>query len=156
MLKGNLKKGVWASSKVSLKSKYRNYVIIIISIEYYKLKNKEKNKLCQSCVYSNEWITDSSCSFHICPNKDWLSIYKAIISGIVLMGNIAACKVVGIGIIRFKMHDEIIITLTNVNHAFDLKKNLIPIGTPDVSWCKYIIEGEVMKVSKGAFIVMKA
>lgn len=42
MLKGNLKKGVWASSKVSLKSKYRNYVIIIISIEYYKLKNKEK------------------------------------------------------------------------------------------------------------------
>ena len=104
----------------------------------------------------NEWILDSGCSYHMCPNRDLFSTYESCNGGIVLMGNNAACDVVGRGTIRIKMHDGIVRTLTNVRHVPDLKKNLISLGTLEALGCKYTAEGGVMKVSRSALIVMKA
>ena len=104
----------------------------------------------------NEWILDSGCSYHMCPNRDLFSTYESCNGGIVLMGNNAACDVVGRGTIRIKMHDGIVRTLTNVRHVPDLKKNLISLGTLEALGCKYTTEGGVMKVSRSALIVMKA
>ena len=47
----------------------------------------------------NEWILDSGCSYHMCPNRDLFSTYESCNGGIVLMGNNAACDVVGRGTI---------------------------------------------------------
>ena len=47
------------------------------------------------------------------------------------MGNNLVCKVVGISIIRIKMHDGIVRTLTNVRHVPKLKKNLVSLRTLD-------------------------
>ena len=104
----------------------------------------------------NEWILDSGCCYHMCPNRDLFSTYESCNGGIVLMGNNAACDVVGRGTIRIKMHDGIVRTLTNVRHVPDLKKNLISLGTLEALGCKYTAEGGVMKVSRSALIVMKA
>ncbi|MCQ7691360.1 DDE-type integrase/transposase/recombinase, partial [Salmonella enterica] len=104
----------------------------------------------------NEWILDSGCSYHMCPNRDLFSTYESCNGGIVLMGNNAACDVVGRGTIRIKMHDGIVRTLTNVRHVPDLKKNLISLGTLEALGCKYTAEGGVMKVSRSALVVMKA
>ena len=41
------------------------------------------------------------------------------------MGNNMSCKVIGIGTMRIKMHDEGIRILTKGRHIPDLKKNLI-------------------------------
>lgn len=41
------------------------------------------------------------------------------------------------------------------NRVPDLKKNLIPFGALDSNGCKYTAEGGMMKVSKGALVVMK-
>ena len=57
---------------------------------------------------------DLGWSFHIGPNRDWFSTYEAIASGVVLMGNNATCKVVGIRSMHVKMHDGIIRTIIDV------------------------------------------
>ena len=45
---------------------------------------------------NNKWIMDTDCSYHMCPNQDWFSTYESIDGGIVLMGNNAQCKTVGV------------------------------------------------------------
>ena len=54
---------------------------------------------------------DSACSYHMMPNKDWFDTYMLVNYGFVLMGNDAACRVVGIGNIKVKMFDGVIRTL---------------------------------------------
>ena len=71
------------------------------------------------------------------------------------MGNDEACKVVGIDTIRIKMYDGFIRTLTDVRHVPKLKKNLISLGTLDSNGCTYKAEGGVLRISKGALVVMK-
>jgi len=72
------------------------------------------------------------------------------------MGNNDACKVIGKGTVRIKMHDSVVRTLTDVRHVPDLKKNLISLGTLESLGCKYLGEGGVLKVSHGALVIMKA
>ena len=52
---------------------------------------------------NDEWIMDTGCSYHVCPNQDWFSSYESIDGGVVLMGNNAPCKTIGIGIVRIRM-----------------------------------------------------
>ncbi|KAF3680130.1 hypothetical protein FXO38_02446 [Capsicum annuum] len=81
-----------------------------------------------------DWILDSACTFHICRNWDWFTTYETISKGAVLMGNNTPYKIAGIGIIRIKMFDGVVRTLGDV---------------------RYTSEGGVLKVTKGAFVVMK-
>lgn len=46
--------------------------------------------------------------------------------------------------------------LTDVRHVHDQKKNLISLGTLDATGYKYTGEGEVLNVSKGTLVVIKA
>ena len=62
---------------------------------------------------------------------------------------------VGIGTVQIKTHYDIVRTLTDVHHILDLKHNLISIGTLEPNGCKYSAEGGVLKVSKGALVLMK-
>ena len=39
----------------------------------------------------DSWIIDSTCSYHITPNKHWFDTYKLVNSGSILMGNDASC-----------------------------------------------------------------
>ncbi|KAH0655443.1 hypothetical protein KY285_030325 [Solanum tuberosum] len=152
--------------------------------ECYKLKNKEKHKenkhehqntdpaevsiiddesdgtiflaTSNSFKSNDEWILDSGCSYHMCPNKDLFATYEPIGSGVVLMGNNAPCKVFGKGTIQIKMCDGVVRTLTDVRYVPDLKKNLISLGTLESLGCKYTGECAVMKISLGALVIMKA
>ncbi|KAK3025295.1 hypothetical protein RJ639_044097 [Escallonia herrerae] len=73
----------------------------------------------------------------------------------VLMGNNVAYKVVGIGSIQIRMHDGIVRTLTDVRHVPEVRKNLISLGTLDSNGCSYRAAGGVMRIVKGALVVMK-
>ena len=99
------------------------------------------------------WILDSNCTFHITPNQDWFSTYELLQKGAVLIG--ASCKVVGIRIVRIKMFDGVVHTLGDIGHVPDLKRNLISLSTLKAIGYKYTGEGGVMKISKGALVVMK-
>jgi hypothetical protein len=45
----------------------------------------------------DSWILDSTCSFHVMPNRDWFGTYRSVNSGKVIMGNGTHCKITGIG-----------------------------------------------------------
>ena len=75
--------------------------------------------------HSDEWILDSGCTYHMCPNKGWFSNFKELDGGVVFMGNDIACKTMGICTIQLKNHDGSIQVLTDVRYVPNLKKNLI-------------------------------
>ena len=54
------------------------------------------------------------------------------------------------------MYDHIVKTLSDVRHVPDLKKNLISLGVLDSNGYKFTGQNGVLKVSKGALVVMKA
>ena len=91
----------------------------------------------------------------MCPNRDWVSTYEIVSKGVVVMGNNASCKIVGIGMVRIKMFDGVVRTLGDVRHIPDLKRNLISLSTLDSKWYKYTSECGVLKVSKDVLVVMK-
>ena len=47
------------------------------------------------------------------------------------MGKNASCKVLGIGIVRIKMFDEVVHTLGGIKHVPNLKMNLMSLSTLD-------------------------
>ena len=81
--------------------------------------------------HSEEWILDSGCTFHMCPNQDWFSTHETVFRGAVLMGNNASCRIAGIGTVRIKMFDGVVRTLGDVRHVLDMKRNLISLSTLD-------------------------
>ncbi|KAK3040107.1 hypothetical protein RJ639_027833 [Escallonia herrerae] len=75
--------------------------------------------------------------------------------GKVLMENNVACKVVGICSIQIMMHDGIVKTLIYVRHVPELRKNLIYLGNLDFNGRSYRAAGGVIRIMKGALVVMK-
>ena len=53
------------------------------------------------------------------------------------------------------MHDDFIKTLIDITRVSKLKKNLISFGTLDFNGYTYKVIGGVLKISKGALVVMK-
>lgn len=72
---------------------------------------------------SKEWIMDSGYIWHMNPNKDVFEELCDQNGGSVLLGDNKVCKIVGIGSVRLKLHDESIRLLTDVRYVLDLKRN---------------------------------
>ena len=71
-----------------------------------------------------------------------------------MIGNNASCKVAGIETVCIKMFDRVVCTLGDVKHV-GLKRNLISLSTLKEKGYKYTGECGVLKISKGALVVMK-
>ena len=71
------------------------------------------------------------------------------------MGNDVSCKVIRIGIVRVKMFDGVVRTLSDVRHILESRKNLISLETLDSHGYCYKSEGGLMKTRKGVMVVMK-
>ena len=78
--------------------------------------------------YTDAWLLDSGCTYHMWPKREWFSTYKPYNGGSDLMGNDVVCKTVGIVNIRIRMFDGQVRTLMNVRYVPDLKKNLLLLG----------------------------
>ena len=88
--------------------------------------------------------------------RDWFDTYRLVNCGLVLMGNKVVCKNVGIGTIKVKMFNGVVRTLKDVRHVLDLKKKtLISLGTLSSNGFRYKYENGIIKVSKGAMVMMK-
>ena len=103
----------------------------------------------------DSWILDSAHLFRMTSNKDWFDTYRSVNSGIVNMANGAYFKIAGIGNIRIKMFDGMIRTLCDVRHVPEIEKNLISLGILNSNGHGYKSEGGVMKVTKGAIVVIR-
>ncbi|KAH9684927.1 hypothetical protein KPL70_013734 [Citrus sinensis] len=102
-----------------------------------------------------EWVLDSRCTFHMCPNRNYFTSYQSCDGGMILMGNNFICKVVGIGTVSLKMFDGVVREITQVRHVPDLKRNLISVGMLDQMGCIVKAEKGVLRVIKGSMVIMK-
>ena len=75
---------------------------------------------------NDDWILDSGSTHHVTLNTEFFSTYEAIDGGVVLMGNDAPCKIIGIGSVKINKYDGVVRTLTEVQHVPDLKKTSSP------------------------------
>ncbi|KAG8489761.1 hypothetical protein CXB51_017983 [Gossypium anomalum] len=113
-------------SKSSNREDYSNGELLVTSVNDSKV--------------SKEWILDSGCTFHMSPNRDWFTTYEIVSEGVVLMGNNASCKIIGIGTIKVKIFDGVVRTLSDVRHVPELKINLISLSTLDSKGYRYTAE----------------
>jgi hypothetical protein len=90
-------------------------------------------------------------------NRGWFDTCRSVNSGIITMGNSTSAhyKITGIGSTRIKMFDGVVRTLCDVKHVSDVEKNLISLSNLDFNGFSYKSEGGIMKVVKGAMVVMK-
>ncbi|KAH9697399.1 hypothetical protein KPL71_023589 [Citrus sinensis] len=102
-----------------------------------------------------QWVLDSGCSFHLCPDKSLFHTYKSVDGGRVLMGNNNVCKIVGMGSVKIEMFDGSVQTLSDVRHAPRLKRNLISLGMLDGMGYSFKSENSGLKIMKGTEMVMK-
>ena len=72
------------------------------------------------------------------------------------MGNDHALEIASIGTIKIKMFDGTIRTIGEVRHVNGLKKNLLSLGQMDSHGYKTHVENGIMKIVKGALVLMKA
>ncbi|GAV74293.1 hypothetical protein CFOL_v3_17773, partial [Cephalotus follicularis] len=93
------------------------------------------------------------CSFHMTPNRDWFTTYDAK-ERKVLLGKNNVLKVVGCGKVQIKMFDGVIRTL-EAWHVPGPKKNLISLGILDSHGSKFTGENGIIKVLRGALVIMK-
>ncbi|KAG8474630.1 hypothetical protein CXB51_031256 [Gossypium anomalum] len=105
--------------------------------------------------FTSEWILDSGCPFHMCPNREWFSTYSSVEGGVVRMRNDSSSKVIGISTVKIRIHDGTIKTLLDVRYVPDLQKNLILLSILDLKGCRINIEWSGIKVSRGALILLK-
>ena len=89
------------------------------------------------------------------PNKDLFEELCDQVGVSVLLGNNKACKITGVGSVRFKLHDETIRLLIEVRYVPDLKRNLISLGEFDKNG--YVFQGEISipRVMKGSKEVLR-
>lgn len=52
------------------------------------------------------------------------------------------------------MYGDTISTIQEVRHVKGLKKNLLPKGQLDGSWCKMHVQDGIMKIVKGIHVVL--
>ncbi|KAG8502473.1 hypothetical protein CXB51_000399 [Gossypium anomalum] len=106
--------------------------------------------------HTDEWILDSGCTYHMCPNKDWFSSLKELEGGVVLMGNDSACKTMGVGTVQLKNHDGSIQVLTDARYIPSLKKNLISLGALESKGLTITLRDGLLKVVAQELTVMKS
>lgn len=101
------------------------------------------------------WVLDSGASYHICPRREWFTAYEQIDGGNVSMANSVVCKVVGIGSIKIRTHDDKFCTLNDVRHVPSMTKNLISLSLLDSKGFSFKGEGGALYVCKGSNVVLK-
>ncbi|KAM1838444.1 hypothetical protein ACFX14_020106 [Malus domestica] len=105
---------------------------------------------------ATKWVLDTGCTHHMTPHKDWFSSLKEFDGGVVFMGDDNPCTTKGIGTVRLKLHDGMVKELTGVRYVPNLKKNLISLGTLESKGFRFHSDGQTLKVTYGALVVMKA
>ncbi|KAH9680516.1 hypothetical protein KPL71_026569 [Citrus sinensis] len=88
--------------------------------------------------------------------REWFHTYEPISGGSVYMGDDHALEIAGIGTVKIKMFDGTIRTIGGVRHVNGLKKNLLSLGQLDSHGYKTHVENGIMKIIKGALVLMKA
>ncbi|KAG8502566.1 hypothetical protein CXB51_001088 [Gossypium anomalum] len=147
-------KGHWKKNCPKLKNKGK--AVVDACVAKHDTSDSELSLVASSSSFHlDEWILDSSCTYHMSPNREWFSDLVELNGGVVYMGNDNACKTVGIGSIQLKNQDGSTRVLTDVRYVPSLKKNLISLGALESKGSVVTMRDGVLKVTSGALVILK-
>ena len=89
------------------------------------------------------------------PKKDLFEELCDQDGGSVLLGNNKVCKIIGVGPVRFKLHDESIKMLAEVRYVPDLKRNLISLGELEKKGHVFQGNKSILRVMKGSKEILR-
>ncbi|XP_075077346.1 uncharacterized protein LOC142164072 [Nicotiana tabacum] len=105
---------------------------------------------------TQDWWLDSGATIHVCYDKKMFKTYAEVQdSEQVLMGNHVAADVAGKGSIEINFTSGQKLTLLNVYHVPDMKKNLMSAALLSKKGFKIVIESDHVIVSKNGVFVGK-
>ncbi|KAH9780112.1 CCHC-type domain-containing protein [Citrus sinensis] len=104
----------------------------------------------------NAWWIDSGATKHVCKDRSLFKSYKAMDDGSVLyMGNSSTAIVKGKGNVQLEFTSGKTLTLTDVYHVPEVRKNLVSGGLLDKFGFKLVFESNKFILSKGGTFVGK-
>ncbi|CAJ2645756.1 unnamed protein product [Trifolium pratense] len=101
------------------------------------------------------WIVDSGATLHVTPRKEFFTSYTSGDFGGLKMGNDGVAKVIGVGDICLQTNMGMQLLLRDVNHAPDVRFNLISVHMlDDCGYDNHFGSGK-WKLSKGNLVVAR-
>lgn len=100
------------------------------------------------------WWVDFGATIHVCKDRSWFKTYESMNDGSILhMGNESTALVHGKGCVDLKFSSGKIVSLFNVLHVPDVRKNLVSSSVLNNCGYKQVIESDKYVLSKhGVFI----
>ena len=93
-------KGNWKKDCPKLKNKDKSKVIYD-ACDFECIDDVSDYKFCLVVLQSTfgfvEWILDTSCTYHVCPHKNWFFNFEEVDGGVVYMGSGDVSYIIGIG-----------------------------------------------------------
>jgi len=105
-------------------------------------------------VKTSDWWLDSSATVHVCNNKSWFKTYEELKKHEeVLMDNYNSAKVLGKGTIELNFTSGQKLSLVNVFHVHEIKKNLVSASLLSKKGLKIVLEFDKVIVTKSGVFV---
>ncbi|OVA06751.1 zinc finger protein [Macleaya cordata] len=105
--------------------------------------------------HGKDWILDSGATRHMCAHRSYFDKCVGCGGGVVLTGDGSELSMKGVGEIRIRMFDDKVQILQGVQHVSGLSRNLISLSQLDSNGLEYSYSGGVLKVYRGATVIMK-
>ncbi|XP_070010365.1 uncharacterized protein [Nicotiana sylvestris] len=122
------------------------------------LKHKRKEMSLKDLIVGNpkKWWIDSGATRHVCAVREAFATYAPIGPEETLsMGNAATAKIEGCGKIFLKMTSGKVVTLNNVLHVPEIRKNLVSVGLLVKNGFTCIFVSDKVVISKNEIFVRK-
>jgi Zinc knuckle len=103
----------------------------------------------------SSWVLDSGSTFHICPRRDWFDSFREVSGGTVTLADGSTLSVVRVGVVRFRMWDRMICTVTNVRYVPSVRMSLLSLSELDSRGYELRIRGGSMEVLRGDLVVIR-
>ena len=102
------------------------------------------------------WWIDSGATRHVCKEKSFFKAYEPVNDGKVLyMGNSSTAQVKGIGTVQLEFTSGKTLTLNDVYHVPEIRKNLVSGSLLNKNGFKLVFEADKFVLSKGGAFVGK-
>nr|GEV36325.1 zinc finger, CCHC-type [Tanacetum cinerariifolium] len=100
------------------------------------------------------WWVDSGATMHVCKDRCWFKIYESLNDGsILLIGNESTTLVHGCGCVDLRFSSRKVVSLLNVLHVPNVRKNLVSSSVLNNCGYKQVIESNKFIISKhGVFV----
>ncbi len=103
----------------------------------------------------NSWWIDSGATRHVCKDKSLFSAYETVEGDVLYMGNSSTAAVKGKGTVDLEFTSGKILSLTNVFHVPDVRKNLVSGSLLNKFGFKLVFESDKFILTKSGTFVGK-